>query len=117
MHPYLLCLGAYKPPSISDESFETDCTLGLDRISEKYEHHILLGELNFDMLDKSKSSNLNSVCDIFNLSNTVKEPTCFTSGNKPSLVDVILICSSECIGKTLNFNCELSDVTILLPFN
>ena len=161
MHPYLLCLGAYKPPSISDESFETDCTLGLDRISEKYEHYILLGELNFDMLDKSKywykdqesiqssttpdpgyqwesdkltedttnesqevspfpageSSNLNSVCDIFNLINTVKEPTCFTSGNKPSLVDVILTCSSECIGKTLNFNCELSDVTILLPFN
>ena len=79
-------LGAYKPPSISDESFETDCTLGLDRISEKYEHYILLDDLNFDMLDKSKSSNLNNVCDIFDLSNTVNEPTCFTSGINPLLL-------------------------------
>ena len=111
-----LFLGAYKPPSISDESFETDCTLGLDRISEKYEHYILLGDLNFDMLDKSKSSNLNNVCDIFDLSNMVKEPTCFTSGNKSSLVDDILTCNSECIGKTLNFNCGLSDVHNIIAF-
>ena len=41
------------------------------------------------MLDKSKRSKLNNVCDVFDQSNTVKEPTCFTSGNKPSLVDVI----------------------------
>ena len=68
------------------------------------------------MLDKSKSSKLNNVCDIFDLSNTVKEPTCFTSGNKPSLVDVILTCSSECIGKTLNFNCGLSDVHNIIAF-
>ena len=47
--------------TLSDEVFETDCTLGLDRISEKYEHYILLGDLNFDMLDKSKSSKLNNV--------------------------------------------------------
>ena len=100
-----LFLGAYKPPSLSIEVFENDCTLGLDRISEKYEHFILLGDLNFDMLDKSKSSKLNNVCDVFDLCNTVKEPTRFTSGNKPTLVDVILTCSSDCIGKTLNFNC------------
>ena len=111
-----LFLGAYKPPSLSDEVFENDCTLGLDRISEKYEHFILLGDLNFDMLDKSKSSKLNNVCDVFDLSNTVKEPTCFTSGNKPSLVDVILTCSSDCIGKTLNFNCGLSDVHNIIAF-
>ena len=53
--------------------FENDCTLGLDRISEKYEHFNLLGDLNFDMLDKSKSSKLNNVCDVFDLSNTVKD--------------------------------------------
>ena len=31
-----LFLCAYKPPSLYDEVFENDCTLGLDRISEKY---------------------------------------------------------------------------------
>ena len=48
-----LFLGARKLSSLSNEVFETDCTLGLDRISEKYEHYILLGDFNFDILDKS----------------------------------------------------------------
>ena len=55
--------------------------------------------------------------DIFDLSNTVEEPTCFTLGNKPSLVDVILTCSSNCIGKTPNFNCELSNVHNIIAFH
>ena len=53
-----LLSGAYKPPSMSDELFEQDCTLGLDKISEKYEHFILLGDLNFNMLDGPKSEKL-----------------------------------------------------------
>ena len=46
-----LFIEAYKPPSMSDELFETDCTLGLDKIS-KYKRYILLGDLNYDMLNK-----------------------------------------------------------------
>ena len=61
--------GAYKLPSMSDELFEQDCTLGLDKISEKYEHFILLGDLNFNMLNGPKSEKLKGVCDIFDLSN------------------------------------------------
>ena len=71
---------------MSDELFEQDCTLGLDKISEKYEHFILLGDLNFNMLDGPKSEKLKDVCDIFDLSNIVKNPTCFTSRNKVSKV-------------------------------
>ena len=41
-----------------DELFEQDCTLGLDKISEKYEHFILLGDLNFKMLNGPKSEKL-----------------------------------------------------------
>ena len=48
--------GAYtcKPPSMSDELFDQDCTLVMDKISEQYEHFILLGDLNFNMLDGPK---------------------------------------------------------------
>ena len=65
-HTHLLFLsGAYNHPSMSDELFEQDCTLGLDKISEKYEHFILLGDLNFNMLNGPKSEKLTGVCDIF----------------------------------------------------
>ena len=86
-----LISGAYKPPPMSDELFEMDCTSGIDKISEKYENFILLGYLNFDMLDRHKSEKLRGICNIFDLSNAVKDPICFTSVNKPSLLDVILV--------------------------
>ena len=41
---------------MSDEIFETDCALGIDKVSKKSEHYILPRDLNFDMLDKSKSN-------------------------------------------------------------
>ena len=77
------------------------------------------------MLDGPKSDKnekLKGFCDIFDLSNTVKDPTCFTSRNKPSLLDepslldVILVDHASFIGKTLNFNCVLSDVHNLIVF-
>ena len=44
---------------------------------------------------------LKGVCEIFGLSNIVKDPTCFTSRNKPSLLDVILVNHASFIDKTL----------------
>ena len=52
---------------------------------------------------------MENVCDGFDR-NVTKGRTYFTSGNKPSLVDVILINSTSYIGKTFNFGCGLSDV-------
>ena len=75
---------------------------------------MVLGDLNFDMLDKSKGSKLESVCDLFDVSNMIKGPTCFTSANKPSLVYVILTNSTSYVGKTSNFGCGLSDVHNLI---
>ena len=94
--------------------FEADITIGLDNISEIYDNYVVLGDLNFDMLEKSKACKLENVYDVFDLSNVIKESTCFTSGNKPSLVHLILINSTSYIGKTFNFGCGLSDVHNLI---
>ena len=59
---------------------------------------------------------MKDVCDIFDLSNIVKDPTCFTSRNKPSLLDVVLVNHASFIGKTFNFNCGLRDVQNLIGF-
>ena len=55
-----------------------------------YENIIIFGDLNFDMLCAEKSQILNDICDIFNLSQLVKGPTCFKKVCNPSLVDVII---------------------------
>jgi len=50
----------------------------LDKCSSKYDNYILLGDLNFDLLDNAKCSPLNDIMDVFDLSNMVMKPTCFT---------------------------------------
>ena len=42
------------------------------------------------MLNQSKCQSLHDIVDIFDLSQIVKEPTCFMKNSTPSLVDVIL---------------------------
>jgi hypothetical protein len=56
-----------------------------------------------------KSQVLDDLCDIFDLTNIVKNPTCFMKGCEPSLVDVILTNKNNLCFKTLNFNTGVSD--------
>ena len=80
----------YKPPSVTDTDFTNNFTKHFDNCIVKYENYIVLGDLNFDMLNQSKCQSLHDICDIFDLSQIVKEPTCFMENSTPSLVDVIL---------------------------
>jgi hypothetical protein len=41
------------------------------------------------MLDKDKSSNLVDACDIYDIRNHIRAPTCFMGTSKPSLLDVM----------------------------
>ena len=71
---------------------------------------MFLGDFNCDILVKQKSSILLDACDVFDLNNHVKKPTCFTSIGKPSLIDLILTNKSTYINKVGNFSTGLSDV-------
>ena len=46
----------------------------------------------------------------FDLTNLMKNPTCFCKDANPSLVDVILINKPTSCGKICNFDCGISDV-------
>lgn len=51
-----LIMGAYKPPSMKPETFSHDFQKCLDKVYVSFENFILLGDLNFDMLDMSKGT-------------------------------------------------------------
>ena len=75
---------------------------------------MFIGDLNYDMLVPNKSSPLQNVCDIFDLTDLVKSPTCYTKNSNPSLNDVILTnMTNNCMNVT-NFNCGISDVHDLI---
>ena len=41
----IIYIGAYRPPSMTDEVFEADITLGFDKISKEYDNYVVLGDL------------------------------------------------------------------------
>ena len=105
-----LFLGCYRPPSMLETSFSVDIHRTLDRITTKYDNISICGDLNFDMLNDDKKVHLENVCDVFNLSNIVKEATCFRPGSVPSLLDVFLTNKPDMCANFCNFNCGLSDM-------
>jgi hypothetical protein len=86
-----------------------DMTWIVEKIDYRY-----IGDLNYDFLDEKKCAPLVSVCDILDLTNLVKRPTCFTKIADPTLNDVILTNSPNNCMNVLNFNCGISDVHNLI---
>jgi hypothetical protein len=73
---------------MSDKEFSNDFIQTFDQLSVKYDKILILGGLNYNMLlDNSKSTPLNNVCDIFDFSNLIKKATCFTKNALPTLID------------------------------
>ena len=64
-------IGAYRPPSVDNRTFTDTVTKGLDKISIHFENILTFGDLNYDMLDKSKGETLTDICDIFDLKKTL----------------------------------------------
>ena len=82
-----LIVVAYKPPNVTSHAFTLDMTNLLDRATRDYSDIWIIGDLNFDLLDRTKSETLRDVCDIYGLDQLIKEPT-NTTIHGSSLIDV-----------------------------
>ena len=105
-----LCLGIYRRPTRENlASFYEELTDSLSKRSEFYENLIILGDFNIDVkvavreLDK-----LEEFCDLFNLTNLMKNETCFTRDHK-STIDLILTNKPKSFQNTCITETGLSD--------
>ena len=101
----ILVLGMYKNPKTSPNSFKTYFEKTCEEASEKYENVIIIGDLNFNMLQDNV---LSQMCPSYNLTNIIKEPTCFKSNN-PTLIDVMLVTKRKKFIKGFSFDIGISD--------
>ena len=81
----------------------------MDRINTIYDNILIVGDLNYDTLDKNKGTTLLDLCDIFGFSNLIKSSTCYMKNCVPSLVDVILTNQPRLCFNSLNFGCGIID--------
>ena len=61
-------MGIYKPPSVTDNDFSDSFTKNLDGCIMNHDCVLLLGDLNFDMLNDKNCKSISDIFDIFNLS-------------------------------------------------
>ena len=66
---------------------------------------VLIGDMN---CCPNKSKLISDVCDIYNMKNLIKDPTCH-KGNVSTLLDVILVSNHRRYAGVLNCACGLSD--------
>ena len=99
----------YRPQSLNDRVFDSDLCSKLDQIQIKYDHLCFVGDLNYNLLIPEKSQILRNIIDTYSFKNLVKDPTCHTKINQPSLIDVFLTNSPSLLCNAINFDCGLSD--------
>ena len=81
-----LLFDGYNPSEGNIESFLKGIGAVLDHHMTKYENFLLLGDFNSELSENA----MKEFCDTYNLTNLIKEPTCFKNPLNPNSIDLIL---------------------------
>ena len=95
----------YKPPRVTDKSFEEVFTEICQSSEKESSHWFIMGDTNLDM---NNEKSLCDICVVYDMSNLVDGATCF-KGDNPSSIDVLLSTEPKRFKSSLNITCSLSD--------
>ena len=100
----------YRPESIGRDLFFEEVNLTLSKAINKYKNILFIGDLNIDLNipHHDKKHFLEDLCDVFDLTNLVKDKTCFMS-LVGSSIDVMLTNKPRSFYKTSTIETGLSD--------
>ena len=109
--------GGYNPNKAIISDFLSHVGSSLDILIRNYDNFLLLGDFNSEMKDEK----MKEFCNIYNLQNLIKEPTCYKSFLNPTSIDVILTNKSSSFQSSCTIETGLSDhhkmtVTILKTY-
>ena len=101
----IMVLGMYKNPKMKPNAFKVYFEKKCEEVLGNYENVIVIGDLNFNML---QANVLSQMCPTYNLTNIIKEPTCFKSNNA-TLIDVMLVTKRRKFIKGFSLDTGISD--------
>ena len=81
-----LLMGGYNSSHHTISQFLGHVSKTLDKSLQNYDNFILLGDFN----SPADSTHMSDFCLQYDLSNLIKEPTCYKNPANPSSIDVIL---------------------------
>ena len=80
-----LLYGGYNNHKTNIVSYLSELGKILDTQVSKYENILLIGDFNSEITETKMSE----FCDVYNLKNLIKDPTCFKNPLNPSCIDLI----------------------------
>ena len=81
-----LIFGGYNNNKVNIDNFLATMGPHLDYYLPKFDNLLLLGDFNSEPHETA----MNEFCDVYNLQNLIKDPTCYKNALNPSLIDLIL---------------------------
>ena len=100
-----LIMGGYNPHKENISNFLSKISIEIDKLLPYYENILLLGDFNSTVLE----NDLKEFCEVYDLENLIKEPTCFKNANNPSSIDVILTNKRKSFQNSMTVETGLSD--------
>ena len=95
----------YRPPNVREKLYLDFLSDLCETILPKGKLSLFFGDMNFN---QCVNNSLTDVCDIYGLTNLVKDPTCFKANN-PTLLDVFLTDKPSSFSGHLNCDIGISD--------
>ncbi|XP_057297642.1 uncharacterized protein LOC130628675 [Hydractinia symbiolongicarpus] len=111
-----IIISIYRPPSyLNLTQFFYELEKILNNALSKCDNIIVLGDINIDFYNPSDSGygQMQSLCDIFNLKNLIKDKACF-AGTEGSSIDVLLTNRYRSFQNSSAFETGLSDHHLMI---
>ena len=104
-----ILISCYRPPNLHDSVFTENITSILDKSPVKTDNILVLGDLNYNLLDQYRHGKiLSDINDIFDMSCLLSKPTCFR-GDQGTLLDVFLTNRPKKFYKSTSVETGISD--------
>ena len=100
-----ILFGGYNPKKEYILNFLNQISEALDKFIGIYDNLLLIGDFN----SETEEENMKDFCDIYNLKNLIRHPTCFKSAHNPTSIDMFLTNRHNCFQNSCTIETGISD--------
>ena len=98
-------VAGYNPHKEKISYFLRNVGKELDKYLTNYENLLMLGDWNSSVTEKA----MTEFCEMYNLENLIREPTCYKSAENPSSIDIMLTNKKLSFQNSMTLETGLSD--------
>ena len=100
-----ILFGGYNPNKVYIQDFLNQIGKALDKFIGTYDNLLLVGDFN----SETEEEYMKDFCDLYNLKNLIKHPTCYKNVLNPTSIDMFLTNRHNCFQNSCTIETGISD--------